>query len=292
VSTGVLPALVGIVPDIVAGQINSFEGTDPAALPEPETADTFTVGFSWQTPTFGSMTSGLVTLDYYDIEITDVIGEFTAQEVLNNCYTLGDPEECAKINRIGSSLATSGAGVELFTTNLEYILAEGFDFGIQTDWDMGEFGELGVNLFATIQTSNESQSSLATPVTDCLGVFGNDCQPTPELRFNQRTTWRKGPYTASLLWRYFGEVDIQETQEAATFDGFENIEAQHRFDLSGSYTLNDNLSFTANIRNIFDEDPPIVGNEAGSTARNFGNTFPSAYDTLGRLYTIGVTATF
>lgn len=292
VSTGVLEALVGVVPDIVSGQINAFSGTDPLSLPEPETADTMTVGMSWQTPVFANMTSGLLTLDYYDIDITDVIGEFTAQEVLNNCYTLGDATECAKINRIGSSLGTTGAGVNLFTTNLDYFRASGIDLGVQTDWDLEQYGELSVSLLATLQTKNESQSSSSTPVTDCLGVFGNDCQPTPELRFNQRTTWKQGPYTASLLWRYFGEVDVQETQRDATFDGFETISQQHRFDVSGSYDVTEALKLTVNIRNVFDEDPPIVGNQAGSTARNFGNTFPSAYETLGRLWTIGASATF
>jgi outer membrane receptor protein involved in Fe transport len=291
-STGVITPLIGIVPDIVSSQINTFEGTDPNALPEPETGDTFTIGMTWQTPTFGNMTSGLVTLDYYEIEITDEIGEFSPQEVLDNCYIGGDVTECAKINRIGGTLATSGAGVNLFTTNLDYRLAEGVDFSVDTDWDLAEFGELSVGFFATLQTANESQSSATTPVIDCLGRFGNDCQPTPELRFNQRTTWRKGPYTASLLWRYFGEVDIQDSQRAGTFDAFETIDAQHRFDLSGSWDINDNVTLSANIRNLFDEEPPIVGNGAGSTARNFGNTFPSAYETLGRLWTVGVKAAF
>lgn len=292
VSTGVLPVRIGRVNDIVSGQINTFEGTDPNNLPEPETADTFTVGMTWQAPTFGNMTNALITLDYYDIEIEDEIGEFNPQEVLDNCYVRNFAEDCAKINRIGGTTSTAGAGVEVLTTNLDFRRAEGIDFNVSTDWDLAEMGELSVGLFATLQLTNESQATEFTGVTDCLGKFGNDCQPTPELRFNQRTTWRKGPYTASLLWRYFGEVEVQESQRGATFDGFETIEAAHRFDLSGSYEINDNVTFSANIRNLFDEEPPIVGNQAGSTARNFGNTFPSAYETLGRLWTVGVKATF
>ena len=41
------------------------------------------------------------------------------------------------------------------------------------------------------------------------------------------------------------------------------------------------------IYNIFDENPPVVGNEAGTTSANSGNTFPSLYDTLGTVYTAG-----
>ncbi len=292
IATGVLPARIGLVNDIVSGQINTFEGTDPNNLPEPETADTFTIGMTWQAPTFGNMTNALVTLDYYDIEIEDEIGEFSPQEVLDNCYVRNFAEDCAKIFRIGGTTSTSGAGVQVLTTNLDFRRAEGLDFNVDTDWDLAEYGELSVGLFATLQLTNESQATEFTGITDCLGKFGNDCQPTPELRFNQRTTWRKGPYTASLLWRYFGEVEVQENQRAATFDGFEEIEAQHRFDLSGAWDINENVTLSANIRNIFDEDPPIVGNQAGATDKNFGNTFPSAYETLGRLWTVGVKAAF
>ncbi len=292
VQTGVLPSRVGLVNDIVSGQINTFEGSDPNALPDAETADTFTAGFVWQTPTFANMSSGTITLDYFDIEIEDVIGEFTPQEVLNNCYVLGNLNECAKINRIGGTLSTAGSGVELFTTNLDFIRTEGIDLGVDTNWDLGDNGELSVGILASYLMTQESQSSGSTPVTDCLGFFGNDCQPTPELRFSQRTTWRGGPFTASLLWRYFGEVDIQETQRDATFDGFESIDAFNYFDLTGSYDVNDTVSLSLNVRNLLDEEPPIVGNQAGSTARNFGNTFPSAYNTLGRIYTFGLKATF
>jgi iron complex outermembrane receptor protein len=41
-----------------------------------------------------------------------------------------------------------------------------------------------------------------------------------------------------------------------------------------------------------DEDPPVVGNEAGSTTFNSGNTFPANYDTLGRIYTVGLNVKF
>lgn len=278
----------------MSGQINIFEGTDPNAPPTEETADTFTAGFVWQTPTFANMSGATVTLDYFDIEIEDYIDEFRAQEVLDGCHTFGDLEECAKIRRINGTTTTAGAGVELLTTNLDFIRTEGIDLGIDTDWDLGEMGELSVGVLATYLLTQETLSSTkpASEVIDCQGAFGNDCQPTPELRFNQRTTWRKGPFTASLLWRYFGEVDIQEGQRAATFDAFESIGDVHYFDLTGSYDVNDTVSLSVNVRNVTDEDPPIVGNQAGDTERNFGNTFPSAYNTLGRIYTFGLKATF
>ena len=49
---------------------------------------------------------------------------------------------------------------------------------------------------------------------------------------------------------------------------------------------------TASVANVFDEDPPIIGNETGTTSYNSGNTFPSNYDTLGRVYALGINVKF
>ena len=50
------------------------------------------------------------------------------------------------------------------------------------------------------------------------------------------------------------------------------------------------LTFT--VRNIFDKQPPIVGNNAGTTAFNSGNTYPSTYDPLGRSFAAGARIKF
>jgi outer membrane receptor protein involved in Fe transport len=43
---------------------------------------------------------------------------------------------------------------------------------------------------------------------------------------------------------------------------------------------------TATVQNLLDKDPPLTGNNAGSTSYNSGNTFPSTYDALGRRYAV------
>ncbi|WP_206741428.1 TonB-dependent receptor plug domain-containing protein [Hyphomonas chukchiensis] len=293
VATGVNPALVGVVGDIVSGQINQFQGSDPDALPDAETADTFTAGFVYQ-PAFdmGPLLGTTISLDYYDIEISDYIGSFAPQEVLDQCYNAGDLNECAKINRIGGSLATAGSGVDTYTTNLDYIRTEGVDLVASTGLDFDQYGALNFSFYGSFLMTQESLSSSASPVIDCLGKFGNDCYPTPEFRFQQRSTWSMGPASLSLNWRHLGEVEIQDSQKANTFDGFEKIKAQNYFDLTGSYQINDMVGLTVGVRNLFEEDLPVVGNEAGSTDANSGNTFPSTYDVFGRTYTIGLKATF
>ena len=58
------------------------------------------------------------------------------------------------------------------------------------------------------------------------------------------------------------------------------------------YRLWDKAQLSLGITNVTDEDPPIVGNEHGSTSFNSGNTYPGTYDTLGQVFTVGLNVKF
>jgi outer membrane receptor protein involved in Fe transport len=293
-STGVPPALVGVVGDIVSGQVNQFAGTDPNNPPDPETAETITLGVVWS-PGTGStnFVNPVISLDYYDIEIEDFIGTFSGQESLDACYVLADPEACAGVVRINGSLATSGAGVPGFTTNLEFVRAEGLELSASTGYDLGGWGDLQVSFNANYYLTNELQSAPTSSVVDCNGFYGTTCDPIPQFRFVQRTIWAPtNKLELSYLWRYIDGMEIQQNEAANIFPAFRSIDAYNYIDLSAQYRVNDNLRFIAGVDNVFDEDPPVIGNSTGSTAFNSGNTFPSLYDVLGRMYSVGVTVRF
>jgi outer membrane receptor protein involved in Fe transport len=292
-ATGVPPSLVGVVGDIVSGQVNQFFGTNPANLPDPETAETLTIGVVW-TPTLsvGNLIDPVVSLDYYDIEIEDFIGAFSGQEALDACYVLGDPTACGSIVRINGSLATSGAGVPGFTRNLEFVRAEGIELSASVGYDLGDWGELNATLNGNYYLTNELQSASTSPVVDCNGFYGTTCDPVPQLRFVQRTTWSIGDVELSYLWRYIDSMDIQTGEAANIFPAFQSIDAYNYVDLTGVYNVNENIRFTGGVDNVFDEGPPIIGNATGTTAFNSGNTFPSMYDVLGRVFSVGVNVRF
>lgn len=287
ISTGMTDAQVGIIPDIISGQINTFEGSDPNNPPGPEEADTFTAGFVW-TPDFGWADDFTLSVDYYDIDIEDIIGEFSAQEVLDSCYIDGDVNECAKINRIGGDLTGSAAGVDQFTTNLKFLQAEGLEIGINFGFDLGDKGELDFAATINKYLTQESQSTDAVPVLDCKGFYGTSCDPISDLRWIQRTTWTMDDFTVSLLWRHIDAVDVEPGERDLRFEAFRSIGAYNYFDLFGSWQFHDNITFTLGIDNMFDKDPPVVGNDVGDTSSNSGNTFPSNYDTMGRIYKAGL----
>jgi iron complex outermembrane recepter protein len=299
ISTGMTTAQVGAVPDIIAGQINIFSGTNLAALPDPEQADTTTVGIVF-TPSFLTfLKSPVISLDYYNITIEGFIGELGSQEILDLCYVQGISSFCNQIIRVGGSLVLPGSGIQAFTQNLVSADAAGVDLNVGFGLDLDtlglneKWGSLRFSYNANFTTKNESLSSLAGSTVDCLGLYGTQCgNPSPEYRHVQRTTWTVGDLRMSYLWRHIGEASVEPTQLSATFDPFEKIKAHNYIDLLASYALNDKVELSFSVNNVFDKEPPIVGGEIATTASNGGNTFPQTYDPLGRVYTVGFNLKF
>ncbi len=291
-STGMLASQVGVLQDIVAGQINTLAGSNPARLPNAETAETFTAGFVW-TPTFDFVENVVLSVDYYDIDVQDVIGEFTAQQVLDQCYVVGLASACANVSRDNGDLTSPSSGIQLFTTNLAYEQAEGIEVGFGFGFDLGDMGDLQFSGNINHYLTQESQSDALTPVIDCNGFFGTSCDPVGTTNWVQRTTWNWNAVQASLQWRHQDSLDREIPEAAASFAAFRSIEAYDYLDLYVGYTLwDDRIRLSLGIDNITDEQPPILGNEAGDTSSNSGNTFPGNYDVFGRMYTAGARLTF
>ena len=291
VQTGMLPTQVGQVPDIISGQINVFNGTNPAFLPSPEEATTRTFGFVWE-PEFGFTTGTTISLDYSDIEINDYINQPTGQEALDTCYVLEDEACLSGVVRIGGAITETGTGIPAYFTNFERFQAEGLDLVVNTGFDLGRGGELAVGLTAHQYLTSEFQTTSLSAVVDCKGVYGTSCDPVPEFRSVLRTQWYRGDFDASLLWRHIGGMDIQTNEASAAFPAFRSVSSQDYFDLTFGYSWQDTIRVSLLVANVLDEDPPILGNETGSTAFNSGNTFPSLFDTMGRTYSINAKLSF
>ena len=291
VQTGVPASQVGTVPDIISGQINVFSGTNPNALPSPEEARTTTYGFVWE-PEVGFLTNTVLSLDYYDIKVEDYIDTPTGQESLDLCYVLHDPVYCSAIVRIGGQLNISGAGTPAYYTNFTRYEAEGIDFIASAGFEAGNIGDFTVDLTTHKYLTNEFQTTAVSPVVDCKGYYGTSCDPVPEWRHTLRVHWYRNDMDASLLWRHISSMDAQTNEAASLFEAFRSVSSEDYFDLTFGYNYRDWGRVSLMIYNVLDEDPPILGNETGSTSFNSGNTFPSLYDTMGRTYGFNVKVTF
>ncbi|MEJ1939106.1 hypothetical protein WDZ92_53585, partial [Nostoc sp. NIES-2111] len=125
------------------------------------------------------------------------------------------------------------------------------------------------------------------------GYYGVDVgTPYSKIRFNQRTSWTMGDYSAGLSWRHIGATKVQPDAAGSYVAAYESIKAYDYFDLNGTWQVTKNVKLSLTVNNLFDKQPPFVGTAIGPGMTNFGNTFPTAYDIVGRRYTATVQANF
>jgi len=238
-----------------------------------------------------------------------VIGRNTASGALD-----GDP--------------TQVPGLFLPLSNLGQIETDGVDLTFDYRHNLGTIMNAPAKLALAFGGNwTHSQKFQATPTSlnrECAGFYSANCgfpsgQLLPKYTFNERTTLSLGRVDLSLLWRYLSKMRY-EPQAAAdggdlfsgtiasgpansvfinspgTFNGktvnFNRIPAVHYFDFATRFNVNEHFDLTFSVSNLFDKKPPIVGNTAGSTSANSGNTFPATYDPLGRRFTAGARVKF
>jgi outer membrane receptor protein involved in Fe transport len=282
-NTGVSAAQYGTVLASPASQYNQHSGGNPNL--QPEEADTYTVGFI-ATPVENLQ----VSVDYFNIDITDKIGTIGANTVLSFCAQTGDPFLCDKVNRspagdlwIGSDLATSGF-VENLDSNFGDLTFNGIDVVASYNWD----GLGGLMTASFVGTQMLEQTNVPLPgvnpaaTYDCAGNINDTCQQ-PSWRHTARFSYSLERITGSLGWRYVGEMDYENTDgsQGATDQilvaNGNKLDAVHYIDLTGIYNVTDYAALTLGIQNVFDETPPLVGSTLSLNANS-----PGGYDQMGR----------
>ncbi|HEY4545678.1 MAG TPA: TonB-dependent receptor [Pedomonas sp.] len=273
-------------------QIQSVSGGNPDLTEEK--ADTYTIGAVFQ-PSF--LPRFTMTVDYYNIKIDDYIATPGTTSIIAACYGNGDngftPYDVAMCslaprNQISGLLE----GVVNVFANLGKLKTEGVDFearywtnvpfGIENDGRL-EFRLAGTRL---IHWELNTVASIPSLLVDCTGAFGAQCgDPFSKWRWSLRTTYSTGPLTASIAWRHLGSA---KDDDEGTLYWKEKVGSYNLFDLAASYELNDTISFTAGVNNIFDKKPPLFGD--GNNQQS--NTFPQSYDVFGRQYFFSATAKF
>ncbi|MFU8820182.1 MAG: TonB-dependent receptor domain-containing protein [Gammaproteobacteria bacterium] len=292
-NTGVSANDYGSISTSPASQYNQFSGGNPDL--DPEEADTITFGFV-ATPIDGLQ----VSVDYFQIEISDRIGSIGANTILRFCGLTGDPFLCEKVNRsangdlwIGSSLETSGF-VENLNANFGNLNWSGLDLVVQYRMDLfgGTLSSSLVGAYALEQEVEPLPGVNPDATYDCAGVINIACQ-TPDWRHTARTSFSRDWYTASLRWRYIDSMDYKNqngtpgTTDQILVGKGGALPSYSYFDLSGSFDIMEQVNLTVGVNNIFDKEPPMVGSTLALNANA-----PGGYDQLGRFMFANVVVRF
>jgi len=304
--TGVTAAEYGLIPQCPSSQCTVLIGGNPNL--KPEDADTTSFGLVF-TPTF--IRNFSATVDFYNIRVNNIITQVAPEVSVNECLD-GDTLFCQFIHRdANGSLLEPNGYVESLTQNTGYLQTKGYDVEVNYRFKLSniafagfavpDWGSVSMNFVGTYTESFITQPLTGGPTYNCAGLYGITCgNPDPHWRHKLRVTWMSPwNFDISGQWRYVGGVklDLDESnlllQEPGYFDQADNhLGGQSYFDLSGNWRVKDGLTVRAGVNNIFDKDPPLVGEEACAAAVCNGNTYPGVYDALGRTFFIGLTAKF
>ncbi|MFN3669442.1 MAG: TonB-dependent receptor domain-containing protein [Brevundimonas sp.] len=286
-------------------QFRIFSGGNTALT--PEVADSFTAGVVLTAPSFFPNWASSLTasIDYWDIEIENVISAVGFSTSLSRCYNpLYNPtfttanSYCQAITRDPTTGQVTSVGlagsISQQNANLAELIASGVDISLAYRLDPTVFGwseGLGQFQFTTTATWYENQQVTSLPgdaISDNQVGSVGDGTPNngtlPEWKVSTRIAWQKDDFALSLRWQF---IDSVEDFAATDANGFiPGIDAYNYFFLNGSWQVNDTVQFYGGIDNLTDEAPPIY-------TRGFQyNTDPSTYDVIGRYYYVGIRSRF
>jgi outer membrane receptor protein involved in Fe transport len=264
-----------------------------AGVLEAETSESQTVGIVW-TPKFAELS---VSLDYFNIEVEDEVGQLSASEIVGGCYDSEffptDPL-CNLFNR-DSLLAIDTVRDSYLNINSQK--NEGLDLSAIWRTPVGEMGVLTLETQHTYQLTQERALFEGT-LEDLNGLVG---EPKWVGRLN--TTFERGPWSFFWGMNFIGKSD--STRERAsgndlfTYRG-EQVRVVVKTDKviyhSASLTrqFDGGLKAIVGISNVFDEEPPRVTTfNTGAGISSIGNSaFYSQYDWYGRRFFVNVTKSF
>jgi outer membrane receptor protein involved in Fe transport len=324
---GATPGNVAQIAEPISGQVLATEGGNLNI--RPETSDSYTVGLVVQPRFLPGFTA---SIDYYNIKVDDAITNPTPGDVIAACFgtSVFNPPagastnpSCTSINRDPITGGLSGdpntsTGLPLALSNAGRLETDGIDLILNYRRDLTDAIALGLSFNGNYTFNSTFNSFVLNPEAvdrECTGFFSTNCSFTgslqPEYQFTQRTTLTfDNNIDVSLLWRHISSFEQEPLDVAASgafFSGtipatvlgiggreedFGRISARNYFDLAFRFGITDNFVMTASVQNVLDSEPPITGNNAGNTAFNSGNTFPSTYDALGRRYAVTGRITF
>ncbi|MEM0953462.1 MAG: TonB-dependent receptor [Pseudomonadota bacterium] len=239
----------------------------------PEQSTTYTIGVVYEP----SWAEGLrLSVDYWDIEIEDAIGEPDFNVLFNAC--LADPSSpaCATFDASATNGIITGGfpgdAVAQFG-NLGTINTSGVDFAAVYNGTFNSDVVTGYKLSVNGTFLDVYEEDFQLGGTLDLAGTAEGFDVYPEWRTNFSAGIYGQDWTLDWFIRYISESDALWRSPATTADAVAEEITYH--DLVGTYTYK-SLRINVGVNNITDEEPPIF------TGAFNANTAPGMYDVIGR----------
>ncbi|MGL4899250.1 MAG: TonB-dependent receptor, partial [Shewanella sp.] len=240
---------------------------------EAETGKNYNLGMVWDYNNFN------VTLDYWIVEIDNLVNDPSAQYILDHADAFAD-----KIIRDGEGKLVR---VNTQAMNMSSQETSGIDFSIGYRYETAGYGDLTARLEGTYLLKWEEQLTKDSAPLDLIDGDGS----APKIRGNLNLGWNYDDFTTNLLFKY---TDGMNGDNKSLFidkgwdkDYDVQISSHVEVNWAASYMLNDAVKFSTGINNIFDAGPEI--DETQSSWPHYPRSY---YNVVGREYYLSVEMSF
>lgn len=267
-----------------------------------EESTSFTAGLLFNADWYDWLSPFSISIDYFNIEIDDIIANLGRTTSLNECYVNSggtynaNSAYCSSIVRFESGTSQVGAMREINsqTQNLGQFKTSGIDVEASYNFDFSAFpitrnfnGDWG-SLVASVkyQYLDEYKQS---PLAGAELVEGAGFTGQSKHKATLDLLYRRADLTVSWQTQFIGESCYQSLEECADngIDGY--IGAKTFSDLQVRYAITPKTTVFAGVDNIFDE---YVYIGQGSGQPTGWTTEPAVYDGLGRRFVMGARMSF
>jgi iron complex outermembrane recepter protein len=268
----------------------------------PEKANTYNVGFVFNAPRndgfFGDVS---LSIDYYNISISNVISSIPGGTALSGCYNLNGSNPTYSLTNANCALITRDTSTgQLLNVNLPYqnlgsLKTDGIEaqihFGVPTPF-LGESGKLYIDTAINYLKNYKVQLLPGGAFLDYTGVsVGTAFDPssippraTPKWKGLTTFGYRSDAFNFGLRWKYQNALD-DVSRITAPNNIAVGVPAYSTWDLFASAKVGDRFELRGGVTNLFDKGLPFV-------ASNQTGTDTAQYDLIGRSFYMGFKVSF
>jgi iron complex outermembrane receptor protein len=270
--------------------ISGFNGGNPNL--NEENATSWTVGAVINPRSIAALSDLTLTVDYYNIKITDVIASFPRQFSLSQCYGQGNQTFCDLIVRRATATAVNSAGsidlINALSVNAAIWETDGIDATLNYSTPLGLMGDdrLDARVAYTHVFANDYTPLAGEAVDPIAGEIG-----TSKDRFTANLGYGTNLFRVSFTGTFIGRA----TEDQAFCDpdpaGCFPTPAQFYLDTQMSVNASDFMEIYFGVDNLLDNKAPNL--LSGTTFNVTGtDTAADVYDVFGRRAYIGARLKF
>lgn len=277
------------------GSTVALQGSQPNL--KPQKAETWSVGFDADPP----FVPGLhLNASYYNVVFKDQLRTPSPNTTIfdyfpNNIETSVTGISAADL-RAFALLAPNGSAivepliangtlvyeiVDFRTGNFGILKTDGIDFALNYRHDTG-FGGVDLGINGNYTLNRKSQVSPDAPVIDEMKTL------TPDLLLKTSLGLDVGSLRGQVSWNHTAGFDVVRTNTLPQdhVKSFNTFDLFFKYDVPGDSLLLRDLSFTLNVNNMLDQDPPVY------KLRGQGGFLNGHGFTVGRQFVFGISKKF